>query len=48
MAYLPALASEAGEVPDTRADCEIEERGDNSSELGIATIVVGEPAKTIA
>lgn len=38
----PACSSEAGDIPGTRIDCEREE---NSSELGIATFAVGDPAK---
>ena len=42
-----ALAPEAGEIPETRAVCEVEERGENPSALGTAIEDVGEPAKTI-
>ena len=42
---LPAFVCEDVDNPETRADGEHGERGESSSELGIATFAVGEPAK---
>ena len=43
--HLLAFACGDGDNPETRADGEHGERGESSSELGIATFAVGEPAK---
>ena len=43
----PALAPEASEIPKTRVDCEVEERDEDPSELGIAIADVAEPTKTM-
>lgn len=42
---LPAFACEDAGNPVTRTDGEHGERGESSSELGVATFAVGEPAK---